>query len=229
MASEPAVKKQKFNAPVITKYPVPPHVAQAQAAQLACRVPAHAWPHYPNQQQISYGPSTNMSAYSGNSMQWPAAPHYPQASIPTQYQYQTGAYQQPQDAQAQPPAMQQYMTYPQMHSKPQLQQASPSPLQQFPHQQPISVQRQAASATPHSVSPPMTVQNNHPPHGLGVNTTNMIQAHPASHPPRNPQILAPAAPSTREASLEPEGDDIRKLDVPDMPSIRGEIVRYKSD
>ena len=225
--SGPAAKRQKFNAPVVTKYPVPPHVAQAQAAQQAWRPSAYGHPGYPqyqNQQQVPYGPPTPMSANQTPNNQWISAPQYAQGASPAYFQQQTGAHQQYPHPPPTPNPNQYYGSHPSMQASPQGH-YGPQPQPQFvQHQQPPNTQVPPYSTAPaHSASPSASALGSHFPSGPAFSPRHAYHGPPSSSS-NHSQISTPMPQPRSNASPEPEGDDLTKLDVPDMPSVQGNII-----
>ncbi|KAI4205363.1 MAG: hypothetical protein LQ350_000404 [Teloschistes chrysophthalmus] len=226
----PPPKRQKPNPPVITKYPVPPHLQQNQGQPAQSYGPPYAQPSYSQYQ----GPPTPMSSQSPSNQQWQQQ-QYSQQYAQTQAQYpqysQPHQYSQPYQ-QGYQPRQQTYMpTAPATPATPQTQyqtsQASPQVAHQntssyfqnghYPQQHGPQAHQMSHASPVSSVTQTVSYSQQHDP------ITTPTEAVSKSRTSRNSSVsmhTMSASPKSQPAEVteEADEDDLSMLDVPDVPA-----------
>ncbi|KAL8678197.1 MAG: hypothetical protein Q9186_005414, partial [Xanthomendoza sp. 1 TL-2023] len=222
----PPFKRQKPNPPVVTKYPVPPHVQQQHGPSPQMNSAPYAQQTFPQYQgpQGPHGPPTPQSGQSPH-QQWPQQPY--------QQQYQQAYPQQQQYSQPYQPAGYHYQSQPYMPNAPptpstpyethQSNQSSPqaahhnvaSYFANGHHQQSVRPQpQQTSSASPISA---MTSKIAHQQRSINAGGTASTRQSSRNSSVSMRSISVTPTPKSVEITVEEDDDELRQLDVPDIP------------
>jgi hypothetical protein len=218
------LKRQKPNAPIITKYPVPPHLQQGHIPQQIYGTAPYNYPVYPAHNGL-HGPPTPISAQSPSRTQWQQPPHHQRYS----QQYQQGVYHQQNNAYPSPYPTPTAQTPSPFHNAYNGNYQGPSQVppfnRNFPqatnqYKQPHGLPGQAFSgASPSSMTSPSNgypiPQHREFKGNFGEGTKQGPQR------PNQPPQVYPEKRKTHpleSTNGQPEADDLKALDIPDLPS-----------
>ncbi|KAL8811236.1 MAG: hypothetical protein Q9223_003348 [Gallowayella weberi] len=222
----PPYKRHKPNPPVVTKYPVPPHVQQQHGPSPQMNSAPYAQQSF-SQYQGPHGPPTPQSGQSPH-QQWPQQPHqqqYPQA-YPQQQQHsqpyqQAGYHYQPQPymPNAPPTPATPYATHESNHGSPQA--AHYNAASYYANgQYPQSVRPQAQPTSSASPISAMTSSNAH--QQQSTNAGGTVSTHQSSRNSSVSMRSISVTPTLKpvDVAVDEDEDDLSQLDVPDIPILK---------